>query len=329
MKNPRARALGSTKARLDAVQALRALESGPELVAALRAALRDPSEHVVARAAGLSGERELAELEDDLVAAFGRLMRDPLEHDRGCVGKAAVVEALVRTGSERTETYLEAAGHVQREPVFGGRVDTAAGLRAAAAMGLVRSAHPRAYEILADLLADPEEAARIGAAEAAAHGAPHVVSPLLRLRALMGHPEARVAGACFGALLEVEGERGLEFVARFLDATSPELQEAAALALGESRLEGAYPLLCRWRDHASFRDADRVAFLALALLRSEAALSHLVEMVRTGKPAVARQALAALGPLLERDALRAQVDAAVSAREDRSLDGVLNEARSR
>lgn len=323
MKQTRGRAHGSTAARLARVQALRDLDAGPELLAALREALRDPSEHVVARAAEIAGERELAELEDDLVATVERLLERPLERDRGCVGKAAAVEALVRTGSDRTETYLAAATHVQKEPVFGGRVDTAAGLRGAAAMGLVRSAHPRAYEILAGLLADPEVQARIGAAEAAAHGAPHVVGPLLRLRAQAADPDPRVPGACFAALLEVEGEGALPFVARFLEAESEELQEAAALALGESRLEGALPLLCAWRLRAGFRNADRVAFVALVLLRSEAALDHLVEVLRTEETGVARLALQALAPLLERGALRERVSEAVKSRRDRSLDALL------
>lgn len=310
----------STQVRLARVQALRELETGPELFDALRRALGDASEHVVARAAEIAGDRELRELEDALIAEFERLAPHGAERDKGCVAKAAVVEALVRIGSDASDLYLRAVRIVQTEPVFGGRVDTAAGMRGAACMGLVRSAHPRAYEHLAELLADPEVQARVGAAEAAEHGAPHVVVPLLRLRAVAGDPEPRVVGACFAALLDVAPQESLGFVARFLDGAADEVQEAAALALGESRLPEALPILTAWHARAPFRDAERVALLAISLLRSEEAFAHLLGVVRDAPTGTARHALAALAPHCERETLRERALAAARGRKDRALE---------
>ena len=43
--------------------------------------------------------------------------------------KVAIVEALNALGYEHTPTFLQGIRHVQMEPVYGGRVDTAAVLR--------------------------------------------------------------------------------------------------------------------------------------------------------------------------------------------------------
>jgi len=263
----RTRASDSLQRRLARLAALRENPTAPDAVAELRAALADRSMHAIAKAAEIAGEFEIAELEPELAAAFRRVMADPTETDKGCVAKAAIVEALVRLGAEQPDIYLAGARHVQLEPVWGGRKDTAGGLRGACAMGLVRSAHAQAYNVLAGLLADGEPAARVGAAEAAGHGAPHVVGPLLRLKILLGDEEARVIGACFGSLLRVSPRESLTFVAGHLGAPSAEVQEAAAFALGESQLPGAFGPLRAWREHSPSRERDRVALLAIALLR--------------------------------------------------------------
>jgi hypothetical protein len=319
---PSAAALKNRLARLRALQ-----DDGAttETVTEIRVALADPSEHVVAKAAELTGELEVTDLEPELVAAFQRLMTGPIENDHGCVAKSACVEALVRLGADQPEVYLAAARHVQLEPVWGGRTDTAAGLRGAGAMGLVRGAHSEAYEIVAALLADKEEQARVGAADAAGHGAPHVVVPLLRLKVLAGDVEPRVLGACFGALLAVAPRESLAFVVRFLDEATPEVQEAAALVLGESQLPEAFELLRAWGERATFRDAGRVALLAISLMRLPAALDHLIALVGTAPVAVARQALEAVSVHCEREGVRDRVASAARGRKGRELDAMLEE----
>jgi hypothetical protein len=192
-------------------------------------------------------------------------------------------------------------------------------------MGLVRTAHAEAYEIVAALLADKEEQARVGAADAAGHGAPHVVVPLLHLKVLSGDAEPRVLGACFGALLAVAPRESLSFVTRFLDEATPEVQEAAALALGDSQLPEAFALLRAWGERATFRDAGRVALLAISLLRLPAALDHLIGLVGSAPLAVARQALEVVSVHCEREGVRERVVAAVRGRKGRELDGMLEE----
>jgi hypothetical protein len=316
----RRRAPDPLEGRLAALQALRnqpGQPDAPEAVAELRAALEDRSAHAIAKAAEIAGEWELTALEPELAAAFERLLVDPARTDKGCVGKTAVAEALVRIGAERAELYRTGAGHVQLEPVWGGRADTAARLRAACAMGLVRMADRHAYDVAAALLVDPEAPARMGAAEALGHGAALVATPLLRMKALAGDIEGRVVGECFASLLRLAPEASLPFVSGFLDARASEVQEAAAFALGESQLEGALAALRAYRERAD--DGGRIALLAIALLRRDDALDYLVTLVGTAAPRTARLALDALAAPCERTAVRERVLRAVQGREDAAL----------
>ena len=147
----------------------------------LRGVLASDGSHAVARAAALVGELELEALVPELVEAFPRFFDDLPKADPGCSAKTAIVEALRRLGRDEAELYRRAARHVQMEPVFGGRVDTAVDLRGAAALALAETGGPDVLGLLAELLADPEPPVRISAARAVAGlGSPAGV-PLLRL----------------------------------------------------------------------------------------------------------------------------------------------------
>ena len=101
-----------------------------------------------------------------------------------------------------------------------GSVDTAVDVRSACAAGLVRMNHPAAMEELAALLADPEPAARRAAARTIAYADDRRAgSPLLRLKALSGDPEASVVAECLAGLVALSAEGAVPFVARFLGRT--------------------------------------------------------------------------------------------------------------
>ncbi|MCU0521651.1 MAG: hypothetical protein MUF84_13280, partial [Anaerolineae bacterium] len=131
--------MGRSQRLEDQLAALTALRSEPtsqETRAALRKALALRNSPAVARAADFVGEFLLSELEPDLAQTFERLMVNPTKTDPGCAAKTAIVEALYRLEAYRPETYLAGIGHVQMEPVWGGREDTAAKLRGMSALGL-------------------------------------------------------------------------------------------------------------------------------------------------------------------------------------------------
>jgi HEAT repeat protein len=278
---------------LAALRRVRERPDAEESRAELRQALAGEGSHAAARAAALAGELGIGELVPDLVAAFPRFFEGLPKADPGCSAKTAIVEALRRLEHDDPELYRRGAAHVQVEPVFGGRVDTAVDLRGASALALAETAVADVLADLAGLLADPEPPVRISAARAvAAHGRAAGI-PLLRLKSLSGDPEPRVVSECLLGLLRLDARREMPFVASFLQR-SGETAEAAAVALGESRLPEALPVLREWVEPARRRGLGRAAFLAVAALRRDEAVDLLLAAARDEEPAVAKDALAAL-----------------------------------
>ncbi len=189
---------------LAALRRVRADPDSEESRAELRRVLQSEGSHAVARAAALVGELQIESFIPELTACFSRFFADLPRGDPGCSAKTAIVEALRRLGQDDQPLYRRAARHVQMEPVFGGRVDTAIDLRGAAALALGETGGRDVLVDLADLLADPEPPVRISAARAiAAYGSGSGI-PLLRLKALVPDPEPRVVSECLLALLRLE-----------------------------------------------------------------------------------------------------------------------------
>jgi len=281
----------------------------------LRQVLAGEGSHAVARAAALVGERGLDALVPDLVAAFPRLFEDPVRTDPGCTAKTGIVEALRRLEQDERALYRRAATHVQMEPVFGGRVDTAVDLRGSAAMALAESAGGDVLVDLAHLLADPEAPVRVSAARAVSvHGRDGGI-PLLHLKALAGDAEPRVVSECLLSLLRLGPGDALPFVASFFDRGDA-AAEAAAVALGESRQAEALPLLRGWLDRASRRGLARTALLAIASLRRDEAVDLLLALAKDEPLPLAREALSALASVGGADPLYERAKAVAEARPE-------------
>jgi HEAT repeat protein len=302
------------------VRALRDDPSTPAARAALERALNAKRSPLIVVAAQIVREAELPNFAPLLRAAFDRLLEDPVKRDPGCAGKTAVVRALYQLGERAHELYLRGVAHVQREPIWGGTQDTAVELRGVCALALVRSDYPDALLELADLLADPEPMARVAAAQAIAYSERGDVGlPLLRMKARIGDADPRVTSACLAGLLALAPERSLPFVAGFLRGAQLELREAAMLALGESRQPAALAPLCEAADRAESSAERDVAYTAIALMRSDRAWDHLLEVIRDGNGSHAAAALDALGPYRADSSLRARAWDAVAARDDARL----------
>jgi HEAT repeat protein len=298
--------------RLEQIHAIAADPSAPGAVPALRDALRSKTGFLVAAAASVVAEAELAELADELPGAFARLLERPIERDPQCRGKAAVARALLRLERWDEEVFGRGVRHVQREPAFGGPVDTAAELRGVCGIAYAHLNRPDAIELLAELLADPERTARAAAAQGLGDSGRPDATALLRYKVLIGDEEPAVMSACFGSLLALEADAVVPFVARFLEG-DPERAEVAALALGESRLAAAFPLLRDWCDDGLPSLRAEVGYLALALLRLDAATDHLLGVVSAGDASEAVAAARALATFRDDPALAARaVDAAAA-----------------
>lgn len=313
--------------QLDALSALRRQPCTDETVRALRAALAARAAPLVARAALIVGELEIESLTTELRAAFHRLLVNPVKSDPGCTAKTEIAHTLVRLGAHEDALYSIGVRHVQREPVWGGTVDTACELRGVCASGLLRIFHPSAANEVAELLADPEPDARAAAARAIAASEDGRFGPLLRFKILAGDAETAVWSECLTALLRVDADGGVERCGRLLASSDAARSETVALALGESRLPGALPVLRDFWEQTGSTALRRTTLLAIALLRSADAHDWLLSVIATAPGHDARDAIAALAVFRDDAALVARVVETATARSDVDLKSALESLR--
>ena len=265
---------------------------------------------IVAKSAEIVAHIEDAEFAPDLVAAFHRFMKDPAKTDKGCAAKTAIVKALLAADCDDEEIFLAGVRHVQLEPTWGGRADTAAPLRALCGLGLVQVGSPDAMNELAALLADQAADARIGAARALAHCGP-TAAPILRFKVLSGDEEPAVLAECLSGLMALSPSASFDFVAKFVDQEYSSLYEHAALALSESRLPGVFELLKKKWTATFDREFKQTLLLPIALTRSEAARDFLVWVLESGDLRMATAAIAALSIYRDDATIRSRAEEAV------------------
>jgi HEAT repeat protein len=226
--------------KLEALETLRASGDAGEI----RKALKDRNNFLVSKAAAIAARRGDPELIPDLTAAFERFLKDPVKSDPQCWAKTAIAKALRDLAYERADVFVRGLRHIQMEPTYGGRQDSAEGLRAACALAIPGCPLPRA-EILAHLVdalgGDPGKTVRADAARAIAQipGPDSIL--LLRLKALTGDPDSEVTGQCLASLLEIDAGGQIPFVAQFLDKPGDAAYEA--VALGSARHAAAADFL--------------------------------------------------------------------------------------
>jgi HEAT repeat protein len=288
-----ARKVSSLEEQLDRLAELRGQAPSPEGRAEAAKYLASKINLLAAKAARIAGEWQAAELTPELVAAFDRFMVKPDTTDKRCAAKIEILKALCKLEHSSPSVFRRAIQHVQMEPTWGGSVDTAAEVRALGAMGLAQTDYPEALEEIIPLLLDRERDARIGAVRAmGASGLPGAAL-LVRLKSLTGD-EPEVLGECFAALLRADPARSLEFVGKFLDHDEEAVAEAAALALGDSRFQGAFAMLRDAFQRTPTRALRRTLLLAIALLRRESAIDYLLDLVRNAEGQASADAVAAL-----------------------------------
>ncbi len=306
--------MAKSKAVEQAIAVLDSVRSQPETPEAqqvFRQLLRGKVAIAAANTAKLVGEVGIRALVPDLIAAFSHWLTDPVKQDPGCFAKFRIAEALYKMEVSGEDIFLLGIRHVQMEPVWGGRQDTACSLRNVCALGLVKSGYPDMVLELADLLADPEPSVRSGALRALAYSGRIEAVPLLRFKVQSGDPEVAVVGDSFTALLDIAPESGLPLVARFLWPPSPlelggrsfgegagawsgAIAEMAALAIGEAKPAGAFELLRQFWERMREPELRAVGLLAIAMVRSQPGITLLKDVVSRGSAADAIAAVEAL-----------------------------------
>lgn len=196
----------------------------------LRKFLCDRNNFVVSKAAAVAGDLLLEPLVHDLLAAYERFFGDPVKTDPQCWAKLAIAKALVSLGHTDRAPFVRGIAHIQMEPVYGGRSDSAATLRGTCALALIdcRLDDVTLLTYLADALADPEKTVRVDAALALSRaGVPEAIA-LLRFKALTGDADSEVLGQCFHSLLQLNPRESIPFVERFFDRDEETRAEAAS-----------------------------------------------------------------------------------------------------
>ncbi|PYV27319.1 MAG: hypothetical protein DMG24_04930 [Acidobacteria bacterium] len=271
----------SFEEQLAALDELR--QQAPEAaIEPLRKALAHRNNYVVAKAADLVSKFRLSELIPELVAAFERFFADPIKSDPQCWAKNALSRALVALEYEDAAVFLRGMRHIQLEPVWGGRSDTAGALRATCALALVQCRSMPETGLLAclmELFSDKDKSVRAEAARAIEQVASPSAALLLRLRALLAGDEPEVLGACYSGILNIEGVSAIPWVSRFL-ATADDNVAEAAFAIASTRSPEAFSAL-----HARFREESDPTFrsvllFAIALTRQQPALEFLLDLVQ-------------------------------------------------
>jgi HEAT repeat protein len=304
----------SLEGKLAHLRTLRSAPASPQRLEDLRAALGDAANLLVAEAAEIVGEANLSDLAPDLAAAFARFLDNPVKRDPLCRAKNAIAEALNKLECSDEDFFWRGARYVQLEPGWGGSKDTAAPLRVACAFGLVRTRAFGLLPFLVDLLCDPEKTARIGAAQALAYSEADAAYLVLRLKARLGDPDPEVVSECFNSLVHLKPEEGVSFVAEFLDAHDGAVQEAAILALGDSRRREAFEFLKAFWEKCGDPRLQEIVLMALSLLRLAPATDFLLTLVGTANQAVASAALSALALHRYDERLRERAALAASGR---------------
>ena len=263
---------------------LNALKEAPADIAtaSLRKALADRINLVVATASRVIAARQIAELIPDLVKAFDVLLAKP-DRDPQCGGKNEIAKALLAMSYSCAEPFLQGSMHVQMEPVWGERVDTAVTLRGICVFWLVQANDLPRSEVLRRLVAALTDAAhpvRFEALRALEQMGGEECELLLRLKALTGDREPQVTGQAIESVLRLEGAPALPFAASFLRATSDAVREEAALALGASRVPGAAEVLKTALAEAHEETFRRAILTAIGTSREEGATAVPFQIAR-------------------------------------------------
>lgn len=295
-------------------------------ISTLQQVLRSKFSIAVAQAAKLVGDAEIYDLKPELVNAFERFMKKPETTDPGCKAKEYIAETLYKLDFSDETLFLQGIHHIQLEATWGTRVDTAAGLRGVCALGLVRMNYPNVMVELADLLTDNDPSARTNAAKAIAYTGNKEGVPLLRLKARIGDDNPQVLSECFIGLLNLDPDQSLPFVTEFLDSYPEPSCEMAVLALGESRLDAAFPILHKCWKHSPDPDLRSIGLMAIAMLRHDPAIDFLLSLISSGRREDAKDALSALKMYRQEHTLWERVRQAVEQRGDEAVLQVFNKS---
>jgi hypothetical protein len=283
--------------QLERIRQLRSANVDSGTVSALRKALADRANLVVAEAARTVEQLHIVDLVSELLTAYSRMFDDPIKSDPKCWGKTAIIKALTALDYSESPPYVRGSTHIQMEPVWGDHEDAAGALRSNCILALPQCSDLRRQDVfrhLIDSLMDPLDPVRLEAVRAIEQMNGDEAPLLLRLKARFGDKRPAVTGRVFDALLNLESEKGLAFVAEFLKSTDVEVRDEAALAMGLWRQPKAVQILiAAWKETID-GDFRSTLLRAISSSREDSALEFLLSLVKEGSLHQSASALDAL-----------------------------------
>ena len=165
--------------KLEVLRGLRDNPGSEESRGELRRLLGDRSWLVVSEAAKIVGDCRLDGFIEPLRAIWPRFIDNGAKTDPGCRAKESALTALDTLEILDPDPFLAAVRHRQFEPVAGGRVDTAGGVRVRGQFALFRMGHPDAALWAGHLMADADPQVRAAIARGLGVYGDRVTSALL------------------------------------------------------------------------------------------------------------------------------------------------------
>ena len=306
--------------QLERLEVLREAPIG-EAMSGLRKGLTDRINVVVAKAARIAAVRQIRELIPDLLKAFDVLLIKP-DRDLQCWGKNAIAKALIDMSYSCSDPFLRGSVHVQLEPVWGGRVDTAVTLRGTCVLALVQANDLPRSDVLRQLVAALTDAAhpvRTEAVRALEQMGGEECELLLRLKARMGDAEPQVTGQAIESVLKLEGAPSLPFAASFLKVAQDGVREEAALALGASHVPGALEILQEALPEAHEESFRRAILNGIGTSREQGATEFLFNLLENAPIRDAEGSLEALALHRHTPELASRAKKAVQDRNSKRL----------
>ncbi len=308
-----------------ALETLKGCEVDADAIALIKKSLANRSNFLVAKAARLAEDAALTDLVSDLIAAYERFFANAEKSDPQCWAKNALSRALSKLECRDKDVFLRGLRHHQMEPTWGGTSDSAGTLRANCAHALIGCDGLDAQQLLVlllDPLVDKDKSVRVETVRALAQlGEP--AAPVLRLRALIPGEEPEVLGQCFSALIAIERDEAIPFVAGFLDEGDDGAGEAA-FALAETRSPQGLDALIKCQKGANEPWFAGVLLSAIALTRLPEAIDFLVGIIER-EEREAPVAIEALGRVATGEELRKRIELAVEETGSQRLLKALHE----
>lgn len=299
-------------------------------VEALPKALADKNNFYVGKAARRAAQLNAAGLIPNLLDAFDRFFQGGAEADPKCWAKVGIMEALYQLSYQQPALYLKAFNCVQMESTWGGKEDTAAPVRATAALALIDT-NLDPIQLLRALLKglhDTDKQVRIETIRALARLGRWEGELLMRQKALTGDAEPEVLGTIYSAILEMDQTGSIGFVKQFLDSDDEAAQLEAAASLAQSRHFEAFEVAKALWPRVLTRDMRRTVAISMGASPLDAARDFLLNLLRSETGEIAIWALTALASSRHREDLREEITSLVSNRSDRQLAQVFREEYS-